>query len=192
MSASASDLLDGWFGERARAHWFSHDPAFDNELRAQFGATLEAAERGELDSWADAPDSCLALVILLDQLSRNLYRGTPQAFANDRRARTIAEAALARGFDQQVALDRRSFFYMPLMHAEDIAAQRLSVELFERWAAAHEPGPAADVANAAVKFARRHFDIVDRFGRFPHRNALLGRTSTPDEISFLEEPMSSF
>jgi uncharacterized protein (DUF924 family) len=188
---SARAVLEFWFSERARPLWFEKNQAFDDEIRARFGPTLELAAAGALDDWRDDPDSCLALVIVLDQFSRNLHRGSPRAFACDGKARATADLAVNRGFDQRVALDRRSFFYLPFEHSEDMADQRRSVALFQRWAEAHD-GAARDKALHQMEYVHRHLEIIERFGRFPHRNECLGRESTPQEIAFLTEPRSSF
>jgi uncharacterized protein (DUF924 family) len=186
--ASDAEILRFWFSDRARALWFESDESFDQELRSRFGETLAAAARGELDAWADGPDGCLALIVLFDQVTRNIHRGTPRAFENDRRAAALAEAAVARGFDQRVALDRRRFFYAPFEHAEDLVLQRRSVELYQRWSEERHDAE----ADEQLVYARRHLEIIERFGRFPHRNAILGRASTRQELAFLDEPMSSF
>jgi uncharacterized protein (DUF924 family) len=180
------EVLDMWFSEAARAHWFDVDPAFDAELRTRFGEVVQAAARGELAAWEAAPESCLALVIVLDQLTRNMHRGTAGAFANDARALAIAERAIDRGFDASVPPIQRAFFYLPFEHVEDLAHQRRSVALFERLA------PELPSDNDALEYARKHLVIIERFGRFPHRNAILGRPSTPEELAFLQEPDSSF
>jgi uncharacterized protein (DUF924 family) len=190
---TADDVLAYWFSDRARRAWFETDPEFDAELRERFGETHAAAVRGELDAWTGAPASCLALVIVLDQLSRNLYRGTPLAFAADALASAHADHALADGFDQRVPLERRMFYYLPYEHTEQLAAQQRAVALFEQLVADYrrEGTPDAEAVEA-LEYARRHCEIIERFGRFPHRNAILGRTSTPEELAFLQEPMSSF
>jgi uncharacterized protein (DUF924 family) len=180
------EVLEVWFSDAARARWFKPDPAFDAELRARFGDAVEAAARGELADWQAAPESCLALVILLDQFTRNIHRGTAAAFAHDARALAIAEHALANGFDAAVSPGQRAFFYLPFEHAEDLAHQRRAVALFERLASEL---PADD---EGLEYARKHLVIIERFGRFPHRNAMLGRGSTPEEVAFLREPDSSF
>ncbi|MEO8699698.1 MAG: DUF924 family protein [Kofleriaceae bacterium] len=191
--ATVGMVLELWFGERARTLWFERDAAFDEELRVQLGDSVAAAERGELDAWAETPDGCLALVILLDQVTRNLRRGSADAFASDARSLALADAAIARGFDRRVPLDRRLFYYLPFEHAEDLAAQQRSVALFEAWADDHHDGGEAEAdAKDQLRYVRRHLEIIARFGRFPHRNALLGRASTPEEVAFLLEPMSSF
>ncbi|MGH6934317.1 MAG: DUF924 family protein [Dongiaceae bacterium] len=188
---SAREVLEFWFSERSRPLWFERNQAFDEEIRNRFAATLEPAAAGALDGWMIDPDSSLALVIVLDQFSRNLHRGSPRAFAADPKARGAADLAIQRGFDQRQPLDRRHFFYLPFEHSEHPADQRRSVQLFQRWADAHDDGT-RDQAYRQLMFVHRHAEIIDRFGRFPHRNECLGRESTPQEIEFLGEPHSSF
>jgi uncharacterized protein (DUF924 family) len=183
------EVLEFWFSERVQALWFEKSPAFDEEIRVRFGATVTAA--GELEAWSATPQSALARVIVLDQFPRNIFRGTPRAFAADAIARRAADAAIARGFDGQVPLARRFFFYMPFEHSEDATDQRLSVALFRAWAEAHD-GRARDGAFEILAYALRHHEVIERFGRFPHRNAILGRASTPAEIAFLEDPSAAF
>jgi len=185
------EILEFWFSERVRPLWFKKDPAFDDEIRAQFGASVAAAGSGGLDYWNRAANSSLALVLLLDQFPRNIYRGTPRAFASDARARATAHTAVERKFDRQTPLDRRHFFYLPFEHSEDAEDQRRSVALFRAWAEAHD-GAARAMAIEQMTYVDRHQEIVDRFGRFPHRNEILGRESTPEEIEFLKQAGSSF
>ena len=161
--------------------WFERNADFDAEVAARFGAVYAAAAKGELAQWEAAPDCALALAIVLDQFSRNMFRDTPGMFASDPRALEIALEGIARGDDRELAEVERAFLYMPLMHSEDRAIQERSVALFTALGRAEQ-----------VKYAEMHRDIVARFGRFPHRNAILGRTSTPDEVEFLTQPGSSF
>jgi len=190
---SADEVLSFWFGpasdpaaSRPRGYWFERDEAFDAECIRRFAEAHEQAVAGALDAWKDEPRGALALLILLDQLPRNLFRGTPRAFASDARAREVARHALARGLDVPLPPVWRWFFYLPFEHSEDIHDQRLAVSLFEVLGLRD-----ADSAETA-KYARAHHDIIERFGRFPHRNATLGRESTPEETVFLQEPGSSF
>ena len=176
-----SDILAFWFSQKVRAKWFARDDGFDAELRQRFGALLGQARLGELAHWAESPEGALALVILLDQFSRNIHRGTPEAFAADAQALGVAKHAIARGHDLRLTPDGRGFLYMPFEHSEDIADQDRGVALFEALGAA-EP----------LDYMRRHRDIIACFGRFPHRNAILGRNSTADEVAFLKQPGSSF
>jgi len=140
----------------------------------------EQAVRGELERWRSTPLAALALVVVLDQFSRNMFRGTPRAFVGDPAALAAAAGLIERGFDRVLSAQERTFTYMPFEHAEDIAAQRRSLALFE----ALDPND--------MEYARRHHEIIARFGRFPHRNAVLGRESTPEEIEFLKQPGSLF
>lgn len=188
--ALADDLLAFWFGAdpftvdpESRDVWFKSDPAFDAVIAERFAGHAARAAAGEYDALMDSARGCLALALLLDQFPRNLHRGTPRAFASDAKARAVARHALARGFDRALPPVARIFLYLPFEHSEDIADQNLSVELFE---------PLDDGTTNWLEYAHRHRDIVARFGRFPHRNAALGRDSTPEEEAFLEEPNSSF
>ena len=195
-----SDVLSFWFGEldedgaprpEVAQRWFEKNPAFDEEARRAFGDDVEAALRGDRDDWASSPQGTLALILLLDQLPRNLFRGTPTSFAGDARALAVSQAAVARGDDRALTTLERAFLYMPHMHSEDVEVQRRSVELFEGLAR-QAPPRLKPQAESSLDFARRHRDIVERFGRYPHRNEILGRPSTPEEIAFLKEPGSSF
>jgi uncharacterized protein (DUF924 family) len=175
------DVLDFWFADHAKPLWFEKDPAFDASIRERFAGLIEAGGAGALDDWLETPEGALALVLLLDQFPRNIHRGRPLAFAYDAKAREVAKAALARGHDRALPEDRRFFFYLPLEHSEDLADQERSVALFE---ALGDP--------QMIDYAVRHREIIARFGRFPHRNAILGRPATPEEEVFLEGPQSSF
>lgn len=190
--APAQALLDFWFGppgfpyhDEPRGIWFKPDEAFDAELRRRFLADQQRAAAGDYDDWMEARETCLALILLLDQLPRNLYRNTPAAFASDDKARTVARHALKRGVDKGLPNVRRWFLYLPFEHSESLADQETSVALF-----AALPKTADD--DGTLDYARRHHDIIRRFGRFPHRNAILGRVSTPEELAFLQQPGSSF
>jgi uncharacterized protein (DUF924 family)/GNAT superfamily N-acetyltransferase len=185
-------LLDFWFGlpgdpdrERHRTIWFKSTDEFDAAVGREFLADHEAAAAGALRSWEASAEGALAVVLLLDQAPRNIFRGTPRAYATDAAARATAERALQRGFDQMVPPVWRSFFYMPLHHSEDLGDQCRVLALFE--ALPRDPERAD-----SLRFARRYIKIIARFGRFPHRNAILGRQSTAAEIAFLAEADSSF
>jgi uncharacterized protein (DUF924 family) len=191
MSWSPGDVLEFWFSDRARGLWFASNPSFDDELRERFVATLEAAAGGALDPWSSDGAGALALTILLDQFPRNMYRGSPKAFATDAQARQVAASAIDRQLDLVTPLDRRLFFYLPFEHSESLPDQHRSVELFSRWVMEHE-GPRRARADDEMIYVLRHREIIERFGRFPHRNAVLGRSSTPEELAFLLEPRSSF
>ncbi|MEQ8344303.1 MAG: DUF924 family protein [Sneathiellaceae bacterium] len=176
------DVLDFWFAPDVVALHWKKDPDFDERIRARFGAAHADAAAGRLDHWRSTADGALALLILLDQFSRNLFRDSPKAYACDAEARQIAFDALARGLDLKVAQDRRHFFYLPLEHSEDPAHQDRCVELMRSRTGDQN----------FVDYAKAHQRIVARFGRFPHRNAVLGRVSTAEEEAFLLEPNSSF
>jgi uncharacterized protein (DUF924 family) len=170
---------------------FERDAAFDAEIREHFGAAVAGAETGGLQGWRETPEGSLALILLLDQMTRNIHRGTPQAFASDALALGVAEHAVAAGFDRHFTFPRRRFVYLPYEHSEDSAVQKRGLALF--CAMVLESGPEHDAGAAEqLVYAARHAEIVFRFGRFPHRNAVLGRASTPEELAFLQEPMSSF
>jgi uncharacterized protein (DUF924 family) len=191
-AARVRALLDFWFGapgtpdcDAPRKIWFKADPAFDAALGAHFLDDHRRAAAGACAHWLDACGPALALVLLLDQLPRNLHRGRAEAFACDPLARPAARQAIARGFDRLVPPVRRNFFYLPFEHSEVLADQEMSLALYT----AMPPGPHYD---SNLDFARRHHAIIARFGRFPHRNRALGRPSTPEEEAFLNEPGSSF
>lgn len=171
------DILDFWFRQDRKA-WFGKDPVFDAEIRSRFLSAYERAFAGGLDSWRNEPKSCLALVILLDQFPRNMFRGTASAFAADPMALAAARVIVDRAWDRSLSPDERMFAYLPFEHSESIEDQERSLELF--------------AGNPNFEWARRHWEIIRRFGRFPHRNAALGRESTPEEIEFLKQPGSGF
>ena len=179
MAAQPGDILHFWRAA-GPGRWFQKDEAFDAAIRLKFEPTHHAAARGEYDRWIESADGALALLILLDQFPRNLYRGSAHAFATDPLARKVARMALERGHDRAVEADMRSFFYLPFAHSEDPVDQALSVALSE--AQAREMGD-----EGLAKWAHKHADIIARFGRFPHRNAAMGRETTPDEQAFLDE-----
>jgi uncharacterized protein (DUF924 family) len=187
----AQEVLDFWFGREGepgygefREAWFKRDPEFDQQIRSRFESLYEEAAAGELDGWKEEVGSCLALVILLDQFPRNMYRGDPRAYSTDCKAQEIAEYAVDMALDRELHPFQRVFLYMPFMHSEDLEHQRRSVELFRGLEGVAE----ADSAGYAVG----HMKIIERFGRFPHRNEILGRQTTPEEAEFLTEPGSSF
>ncbi|NML14073.1 DUF924 family protein [Azohydromonas caseinilytica] len=192
MSATAPEaqaVLDFWFGPAplaARPQWFTKSTAFDTEIRERFGALIEAALRGGLDAWQAAPETALARVLVLDQFTRNAFRDTPRAFAGDAQALAGARDMVRRGFDQALAPLQRVFAYLPFEHAEDLRSQEEALRLYAALSAA-EPSLADN-----EEWAKKHHVIIQRFGRFPHRNALLGRASTPEEVEFLKQPGSRF
>lgn len=194
-------LLALWFGDEAddvlRATrqaplWWGKNSETDALLASRFGELAEAAAKGSLAHWADAPSGRLALILLLDQLPRNIHRGTPAAFAQDPQARVLCLKGLSIGADKSLSLLERVFFYLPLEHAESREQQVRSVSLFEALAAEQAGTPAQATFAGFADFARRHQVIIERFGRFPHRNDILGRTSTPEEAAFLQQPGSGF
>lgn len=197
IATRPEDVLSFWLGEPgadpyAKSElWWKKDPAFDRECRERFQATLEAGVRGELSEWEKTPKGRLALVILYDQLSRNMFRDTPRAFAQDPLARDLTLRALDAGDERVLSPIERQFLYMPLMHAEDVDLQRRCVACFERLVV-DAPADKRAMYESSLDFARRHADIVERFGRFPHRNAVLGRATTKEEAEFLKQPGSSF
>jgi len=171
---SAADIVTFW-REAGRDRWFNKNADFDAEIRQRFLTAHEAAAAGQLTAWETTAEGALALLILLDQFPRNMFRDSSRAFATDPLARTIAAGALVRGFDSHVPADMRTFFYLPFEHSEDLADQERCIALYKA---------AGDADN--LKWAELHADIIRRFGRFPHRNVLLGRASTPEEQAFLE------
>jgi len=196
MHTDAIAVLDFWFGPpddpghtRPRPQWFQKDDAFDDQIRQRFGPLVERALVGGIDDWLASPVQplpALARVIVLDQFTRNAFRGTARAFAGDAMALHAARALVASGADRALTGVQRQFAYLPFEHAEDLAHQRTSVQLFQQLAA-DEPALAG-----LVGWAQKHLEIVERFGRFPHRNAALGRASTPEEAAFLLTPGSGF
>ena len=172
---SPEDVLEFWFDDGVRPFWFKKSDEIDARIAARFGPTHDAAHAGRLAGWRDSPRDALALAIVLDQFPRNMFRGQARAFASNDAALDLARHAVDRGFDAEVAPDERQFFYLPFMHSEDLADQTRSVALYEALGNAH-----------SLHFARDHRDIIARFGRFPHRNAALGRRDTPEEIEFMK------
>ncbi|MFM4956502.1 DUF924 family protein [Aeromonas veronii] len=194
-------LLALWFGDEAddvlRATrqaplWWGKSSETDALLASRFGELVEAAAKGSLAHWADTPSGRLALILLLDQLPRNIHRGTPAAFDQDPLARDLCLKGLSIGADKSLSPLERVFFYLPLEHAESREQQARSVALFEALAAEQAGTPAQATFAGFADFARRHQVIIERFGRFPHRNDILGRTSTPEEAAFLQQPGSGF
>ena len=172
-AAEPGDVVSFWLTQSEKV-WFTADPTFDAEVLSRFAALVEQAKSGALDDWADDPEGSLALVILLDQMTRNIYRDTAEMFAADGKALAVAKRAIERGFDMDLPKEKRRWLYMPFMHSEDLADQERSIELFD----------GSEMA-ASLPFAVEHADIIRRFGRFPHRNAILGRQTTPEEAAFL-------
>ncbi len=181
MIATSQDILHFWFEELSEKQHFVKDPALDAAIRQRFGATLEAASRCELFGWRSTTQGRLAEIVVLDQFSRNLFRDTPRAFAQDPLALVLAQELVASGQDRALPPTQLAFAYMPYMHSESAVVQAESVRLFA------QPG-----LEDNLNFALRHQEIVLRFGRFPHRNSQLGRTSSAEELAFLSQPGSSF
>ncbi|HEC18870.1 MAG TPA: DUF924 domain-containing protein [Gammaproteobacteria bacterium] len=171
---SAQELIDFWFSEAVQPMWFNASAQFDRDLREVYEHSCQAALTGELDHWAVSAQGSLALVILLDQIPLNIWRGQAAGFAGEAPARRIASAAIDAGFDQALSPEQKAFLYLPFMHSEDLADQQRSVSLFTK----------ADLTDN-LRWARHHRDIVARFGRFPHRNVILGRESTAEELAWL-------
>jgi uncharacterized protein (DUF924 family) len=173
-AAGPADVVAFW-RDAGQKKWFNKDEAFDREIAERFGALHAEAAAGKLSDWAGSPEGALALILLLDQFSRNLFRGSPQTFAQDARALEVARESLDAGFDKEVEPELRMFFYMPFMHSEAIADQQRCVSLFHSLS-----------GGEALKHAHEHEQIIRRFGRFPHRNAVLGRHTSTAEQSFLD------
>lgn len=198
--ATAERVLEFWFGT-LDAHglpdpgisrrWFDAGPAFDQEIRERFGALAARALAGRLEAWQETPRELLALVILLDQFTRNLFRGDPRAFAGDERALALARDAVDARWDRRLLPIERSFLYLPFEHSEDLAEQRRSISLFAQLIAEAPPEGESRFRDG-LAWAERHLATIERFGRFPARNAALGRATTPEEEAFLAEHPSGF
>jgi uncharacterized protein (DUF924 family) len=190
--SSPQEVLDFWFGREGeegygefREAWFNRDPEFDREIRDRFESVYEEAAAGRLDHWKSEARSCLALIVVLDQFPRNMYRGDARMYAADEKAREAARHAVEHAYDRELSPYGRLFMYLPFEHSEELDDQRLSVELFR--------GLATEMGSEdLLGYAVRHLEIVERFGRFPHRNEILGRRTTPEEMKFLSGPDSSF
>lgn len=195
----AQQILEFWFGSdfepggdepAIRKEWFIKDDAFDERIREHFGDDLERAVRGEYDAWAETPRGRLALIILLDQFSRNLFRGSPRSWSQDLLALKLSLVGIEQGDDLELGVVERAFFYLPIEHAEDIHLQDLSVQKFSELL---EIAPEiAGGENGFYDYAVQHRDVIERFGRYPHRNDVLGRPNTPDEEKFLATPGAGF
>ena len=190
--STPNEIRDFWFGregeegyEEFREAWFIKDSEFDREVRDRFEGAYEEAAAGKLDHWKDEAWSCLALIILLDQFPRNMFRGDPKTHATDAKALEAAHHAVEHAYDRELPPYGRLFVYLPFEHSEDLEDQRFSVELFRGLAAEMD-------SEDLLGYAVRHLEIIERFGRFPHRNEILGRVTTPEEAEFLRGPDSSF
>lgn len=188
MSSAHSDkeiisgILKFWFEDISPESWFKKDIAFDDQLKQRFGSLVEQALAGQLDKWADHGEGRLALILLLDQMTRNIYRDTPKAFAGDDMACALSMRSVAEGhLEAEDDINKRHFLLMPMMHSEDIHIQKQSLPLFKTF-----------TMPMTYDYAVKHHDIVERFDRFPHRNSILGRPSTDEESEFLKQPGSSF
>lgn len=175
------EIHNFWFSDRSKPLWFKKSNEFDREIKRHFLDTYYRAAAGELNHWRDDPTNALALIIVLDQFPRNMFRNQPRAFATDEQAVAVTKYGLERNYQQNLSVEEQAFLFMPLMHGENQEDQQLCVELFK------ELGKEDN-----LKFAIKHQKIIDRFGRFPHRNQILGRESTLEEKEFLTQPGSSF
>lgn len=182
MQTGYQEIIEFWFSDRVRKNWWSKDEAFDQEIKRRFAGIHRLASEGRLTEWRQTAEGRLAEIIVLDQFPRNMFRDHADAFASDELARQCTRAAVAAGADQALTPQQRSFLYMPLMHSESRADHEEAVRLY----ASHPE------LNYNLDFELKHKAIIDRFGRYPHRNAVLGRTSTPEEMEFLQQPGSSF
>ncbi len=200
MLQPPTEIIDFWFGrdtddaavaKKQAGLWWSKDAQVDAQIKQRFEATLLAATSGSLDAWTETAFGRLALILLSDQLPRNMYRNTPQSFAFDTLASNWCKSGLEQQVDQQLRPIQRVFYYLPLEHSESLDDQQLSVELFTRLAASVPPS-VQSIFDGYLEFARKHLVIIERFGRFPHRNAILQRSSSAEEQTFLTEPGSSF
>jgi uncharacterized protein (DUF924 family) len=182
VSVTPREVLDFWFKDSPPEAWFRDDPAFDEIVGTRFGDVVVAAREGKLDDWMETGEGTLALLILLDQFPRNIFRGRADAFASDAKAREVARCAITKGFDVEVPKTARSFFYLPFMHSEDIGDQDWSVAFI---------GERVGEDSLNYPYALKHRDVIRRFGRFPARNIALNRSSTSDELAFLAEGRGS-
>jgi uncharacterized protein (DUF924 family) len=172
-------IIDFWFDPKVKPLWFSKNEKFDKLIKDKFLSLYEQAASGELDTWKATSEGILALVIVLDQFPRNMFRNNPKSFASDDKALSCAKEAIQKNLDKNLNEEQKHFLYMPFMHSEHLEDQELSLKLFH-----DQP--------EAYKYAKAHYDIIKRFGRFPHRNKILNRSSTPEELEFLKQPNSSF
>lgn len=175
--ADPVEIIAFWFAEDVKPLWFAATPEFDEALHERFLTTYRAAADGQLREWEETSSGALALVIVLDQFPLNMFRSQPESFVTERAAREVADRAIAHGFDQELPPEQRQFFYLPFMHSEALTDQDRSVRLYE------QPG-----LEDSLRYAHHHRDLIRRFGRFPHRNAILGRVSTPEELAYLASP----
>ncbi len=191
-NVSPRDVLDFWFGPpeseeygSPREAWFIKDDVFDEEIRSKFGTAVEAAIAGGFEDWLESFEGSLALVILLDQFPRNLFRGSPRSFAGDSKAREVASGAIERNFHETASSVQVVFYFLPFEHSEDMADQDRSMTLFNDL-------PASPEKENWLLYAQKHYDVIEKYGRFPHRNAVLGRENTPEEDDYLAQPDAGF
>ena len=183
MKDLRKDILDFWFVETKAKQWFQVNEDFDNIIKDRYEDAYEKAASGAYDEWKNDSDGALALILLLDQFSRNMFRGTPKAFATDNKALIIAKYAISKGLDQVHAAQKRRFIYLPFEHSENLSDQHRSVELYEK---------TKDDDPLGYDYAMRHFKIIEEFGRFPHRNKILSRDNTPEEETYLAQIGAGF
>jgi uncharacterized protein (DUF924 family) len=183
MRDTKQEVLRFWFEETAPAQWFQKNDVFDDEVRERFHVTYDMAAKDLCGDWSKDAEGVLALCIVLDQFPRNMFRGTPKAYATDEKALLIAKAAINKGFDQLMVPVKRRFLYLPFEHSENLNDQKRSVTLFESM---------KDSDPLGYEYALKHYEVIDKFGRFPHRNAVLGRESTDEELKYLNLPGAGF
>jgi uncharacterized protein (DUF924 family) len=171
-SITPSDVLDYWFSEKSKQFWFASTPQVDNEIKVRFESVWEKAAEGEYSQWRETADGSVALIVILDQLPLNMFRSDPKGFQTENMAVEVALNAINNGFDEELNDERLLFLFMPLMHSENIDHQNLQVYLFDKY-------------NFNLEFSKHHRDLVKKFGRFPHRNEILGRMSTMEELDYL-------
>jgi len=179
--AEIEDILNFWFIECKPEHWFKINDDFDQMIKIRFSGVIEDSIEGKLDSWEKTETGCLALIIILDQFTRNVFRNTPSAFASDKRALALSQTCYDKGYLNNPDINKRQFMLMPMMHSENLAVQDAALPLFNNYASKKD-----------YEYAKKHREIIARFGRFPHRNVILGRKSTNEELEFLKQPRSSF
>jgi len=179
--AKKEEILNFWFKECKPEQWFKKNEDFDQMIENRFSSAIEDAIEGKLDSWEETETGCLALIILLDQFTRNVFRDTPRAFAGDERALALSQLCFNNDYLTNLDIHRRQFMLMPMMHSENLAVQNAALPLFKKYASEKD-----------YEYAGKHRDIIARFGRFPHRNVILGRKSSNEELEFLKQPGSSF
>jgi uncharacterized protein (DUF924 family) len=194
MNERIEEILEFWFGDppegeerpRGRELWFQRSARVDRTIEKRFGKLVDQAKAGKLDAWASSARGRLALILLLDQFNRNIHRDSPEAYTGDEKALALCFDGLDDGLDRHLSIQERCFFYMPAMHAEDVDAQLASVEVFQELVG-ESPPEERDLAESFLKHAEQHRDVVERFERFPHRNAILGRSSSAEESIFLQQ-----